>query len=74
MYCLGRDRQTIKKYEFGDGEYVQVSVDLEPKNSQLLRSIDAIYLMPLDCKQGVIRSWTLRQGECQGGAIVRSAK
>ena len=50
---LGKRQVDYKKeYEFGYGEYVQASVDLEPKTSQLPRSIDAIYLRPLDSKKG----------------------
>ena len=39
-----------KEFEFSFGDYVQAQVDLDPKNSQLPRSIDAIYLRPLDSR------------------------
>ena len=48
---LGKRQVDYKKEdEFDYGEYVQASVDLEPKNSQLPRSIDTIYLRPLDSR------------------------
>ena len=41
-----------KEFEFSYGDYVQAFVDLDPKNSPLPRSIDAIYLRALDSLQG----------------------
>lgn len=34
------------------GDYVQAKIDLDPKNLNLHRSIDVIYLQPLDSLQG----------------------
>ena len=57
---LGKRQVDFKKeYEFSFGDYVQAYVNLDPKNSQLPRSIDAVYLRPLDLLQSS-HQWTCR--------------
>ena len=53
---------------------MQAQVDLDPKNSQLPRSIDAIYLRPLDSRQGSHQVMDLQTGRMSRRAKCKKCK
>ena len=63
-----------KEYEFSFGDYVQAFSDLEPKNSQLPQAIDAIYLRPLDNRQGGHQVMDLQTGRMSRRAQVKKCQ
>ena len=63
-----------KEFEFSFGDYVQAQIDLDPKNNQLPRSIDAIYLRPLDNRQGGHQVMDLQTGRMSRRAKCKKCK
>lgn len=75
---LGKRQVDYKKeFEFSYDDYVQVYIDLDPKNSQLPQSIGAIYLRPLDSLQEGYQVMNLqtermsRRGRCKKCKMTR---
>ena len=63
-----------KEFEFSFGDYVQAQIDLDPKNNNLPRSIDAIYLRPLDSRQGGHQVMDLQTGRMSRRARCKKCK
>lgn len=63
-----------KEFEFSFGDYVQAQTNLDPKNNNLPRSIDTIYLQPLDSWQGSHQVMDLQSGRMSRRAKCRKCK
>lgn len=63
-----------KEFKFSFGEYVQAFTDMDPKNSPLPHSIDAIYLRANGTLQGGHQVMDLQTGQMSRRVYCKSCK